>query len=49
MKLSMTRQDKGDLLIQVATWADLTVQLPFQSVTKILNARRNKPSTIYNI
>jgi len=25
MKFSMTRQDKGDLLIQVTTWAGLTV------------------------
>jgi hypothetical protein len=45
----MTGHEKGNLLIEVVTWADLTVQLPFQSATKILNARRNKPSTIYNI
>jgi hypothetical protein len=27
MKLSMTGQEKGDLLIQVTAWADLTVVL----------------------
>jgi len=26
MKFSMTGQEKGDLLIQVTTWAGLTVQ-----------------------
>jgi hypothetical protein len=29
MKLSMTGQEKGDLLIQVTAWADLTVVLPW--------------------
>jgi len=44
MKFSMTGQGKGDFLIQVASWEDLTVHEIICSIVRKYEINENLPS-----
>ena len=49
MKFSMTGQENGDLLIQVTTWASLSVSLYIAQITDLSNRMSNVSENINSL